>query len=117
MKICPKCQIRYLKLPFKGYDKGVCWICFLKSKKKYKYAKKEIGGWFDWRTYIRKTIKVGWSFVETMKLKLLFGAILNCGSLNKTPKVPELIGKTEQEKLKLFRYSDWQIKICMDYYK
>lgn len=121
MELCIKCQIRYCNLPFKGYKYKTCWICTLKGHKNYAAAKKEIGGWFDWGTYANKdtmgiSIKLGWSFVEKMLISLLFAAVLNAGSLNKTPKVPELEHGTDEEKLIKLGYSSWQIETCMKYY-
>lgn len=122
MKLCPKCQIRYLNPPFKGYKRNMCWVCYLKTIKMYSAAKKEVGGWFDWGTHLSKDvqgipIKLGWSFTESMGMSLLFAAVLNAGSMNKTPKVPELEHGTKEEKLIKLGYSLWKIETFMKYYR
>ena len=49
--MCPKCGIRLINFPFKEYDNPLCWLCFLKSKGKYKAVKNEITlGWFTCST-------------------------------------------------------------------
>lgn len=106
--VCSKCGLRYVGQPIKDYKESICWICFLKSKRYYKSAMKEIkNGWFDWWTDLLK-YKVGWSFAKKVMLTGLFISILKCKSLNKT-------SKTEITQNDL--WSDWQLQTAKDYYK
>lgn len=106
-KICIKCKIRYVSRPFKDYDLPICWICYLKSKKMYKAAIREIKlGWFGWQTNLSE-LKLGWSFAKNLYFQNLFLSILKMKSLNKTPKTSATIEDF---------YSKWQIKTAKQYF-
>ena len=104
--MCSKCGLVMVSPPTESYKYGLCWICFLKSKGFYKSAMKEIKiGWFTWSTGLLKE-KLGWSFAENVYWCKLFMAVLRCGSLNKTPKIPL------NKKLQDCGFSDWQVQIA-----
>ena len=108
--MCPKCGLVQMCPADDSYKYGLCWICFLKSREYYKSAIREVKlGWFVWSTHI-SDIKTGWSFVEKIQWSKIFLAILKCGSLNKTPKVP--IDAKPQD----YDWSDWQVQAANEYY-
>jgi len=102
---CKKCGL--VVIP---ESQDYCFLCVLTLKKFYKCAMKELKTPFvsSDKTYYGNCpfVKVGWSFVQKMITILLFNAVLNCGSLNKTPKG---IVDSEKNILKKHGYSDWQI--------
>ncbi len=109
---CEKCGLRVISIKDKW-----CHICFLKTKRLYSSAIKTIKetDWWNCKTGINDC-KVGWSFAEETLTMLLFGAVVNCCSLNKTPKFPELMDKTEIESLRILGVSEWRIKTTLAYY-
>ena len=125
--MCTKCGLKLIGPSLESYKYGICWMCFLKSKKFYKSAKEQINiGWFTWHTKIAE-YKTGWSFAQQLLTMLLLGNILNCSSLNKTPKVPELLSgkktkhgwpaqKSNAAILEAAGVSPWHIKTLLEYY-
>ena len=108
--MCPKCGLVQVCPLDNSYKHGLCWICFLKSQGFYKSAMQEIkNGWFAWSTKLLK-LKLGWSFAEKVLWCEIFLAILKCGSLNKTPKVP--IDVKPQD----YGWPDWQVQTANKYY-
>ena len=113
--LCTKCSMRWALQETGIYP--LCYVCFLKSKKLYRSAMKAIKDtdWWNYKTGIGK-LKIGWSFANRILTALMFGALSNCGSLNKNPKCPELLHKTKLEKMRLLGVCEWQAKITSEYY-
>ena len=113
--LCNKCNMRWALQETGIYP--LCYICFLKSKKIYSSAIKTIRqtDWWNYKTGICK-LRVGWSFVENLYSALLFAAVMNCNSLNRRPRCPEVLHKTDAEALKLLGESDWRISTAENYY-
>jgi len=108
--VCPKCGLVQVCPLDDSYVFGLCWICFLKSQEYYKSAMKEVKiDWFTWSTNI-SDVKLGWSFAEKIQWCKIFMAILKCGSLNKTPKIP-INAKPED-----YGWSNWQVQTANNYY-
>lgn len=104
--ICPKCGLVQVCPADNSYQYGLCWICFLKSKKYYKSAMQEIkNGWFTWSTKLLE-LKLSWSFALDVYTAKLFMAILKSPNLNKTPKIPT--GATAED----YGFSAWQIRVA-----
>lgn len=108
--ICPKCGLVQVCPADDSYQFGLCWICFLKSQGYYKSAMNEIKtDWFTWSTKLLKK-KIGWSFAEKLYFCKLFMSVLQCSSLNKTPKIP--MDTTLQD----YGFPNWQVQITDEYY-
>ncbi|KKN02461.1 hypothetical protein LCGC14_1117380 [marine sediment metagenome] len=118
--LCKKCGLKFA-LQEQGYY-PYCYICALKLKGKYKSAKEELSkkSYFgnNWWTYHTKWDfkKLGWSFAPVVYFKALLGNVLNCASINETPKMPELMDKTLEQQLKVLGVSQWQVNQAIKYY-
>lgn len=106
--ICPKCGMKHALQETGIYP--LCYICFLKSKGFYKSAIKTLKSTQWWSVKTKWDFCEGWSFIGRMHVGMLLGAVVNCGSLNKTPKVPELMQKSTAKMLKILGWSVWQIQ-------
>ena len=114
--ICLKCGLNMVCPADESYTYNLCWICFLKSKGYYKSAMNAVKtGWFVWSTHISDE-KMGWSFAQSVLISFLLCGIMNDKNLNKTPKVPQMLQSTLEQKLKFLGITKWQYNITKKIY-
>jgi hypothetical protein len=94
----------------------LCYICFLKSKGFYKSAIKNLKNTDCWSYQTKWDFEIGWTFIYNMQVSMLLAAVMNCGSLNKTPKLPELMVSKVAQKLHILGFSVWQISVFFKKY-
>jgi len=114
--LCHKCNMRWALQESGIYP--LCYICFLKVKRLYRHAIKTIKStdWWNYKTKISER-KVGWSFSENLLWCLVLAHVMNCGSLNKTPKCPEILNKSKLKRLLALGVSHWRTYTALNYYE
>ncbi len=118
-KTMPNCTCQKCGMKDALQETGIyplCYICFLKSKGFYSFAIKTLKNlqWWSYKTHW--DFEPGWTFTGKMLTGLLLGAVVNCGSLNKNPKLPELMCLSKKQKLEIIGWSSWQIQTFFQKY-
>jgi hypothetical protein len=97
---CKKCGLIEVTRATDTYP--YCDVCFWIHNKWYKRAMDILKNKLVPHFGKVKIKEDGYQELDSIRLHCLFSAVLNCGSLNKTPKVPEMMTNQYEHLLTIF---------------